>query len=198
MSITQQAKQKYKEYLEKVPELRRRQIENYTMLVFTFLALIIFLVFAINPTVGTIIGLRKQLKDGRVVKTALDAKLSALDTLDKSYATITGQLPAVYLSIPKTPDAPLVFAQLQALAKNDTVELASLETSSIVLTLTSPQTTPLPISLTATGSYANLIAFLTDTATLSRLLSFSEISFSKPDGSGVVTLTLKGQAYFKP
>ena len=58
---------KYREYLKLLPATKRENTKAITMLIFTFISLSVLGLFAINPTLSTIIELQKQYEESQFV-----------------------------------------------------------------------------------------------------------------------------------
>lgn len=124
---------KYREYLKLLPNIQQENTRIITTLILTFFAMSFFGIFAINPTLSTIITLRKQLADSELVHEKLKAKIAALSTLHQQYATLQADLPTVMEAIPQYPDPPALAAQVLGLAKQRNIKILSMTTSEVQL-----------------------------------------------------------------
>ncbi len=199
--------QKYK-YLHLLPNIEKEKRESFTTLTFTFLALIFFGFFAMNPTLSTIANLRKQLEDDTLVSQQLDQKITNLGILQGKYAQIQNDIPVVFRAIPEKSSVPFFTGQLQAIANTTGVSLTKMQVSSVEIANTTPQATPtttvptVDFSISAQGSHANIINFLQTLATFDRLVLFNNFSLSsstekQTDGTYAEQLDLSGTFYYQ-
>jgi Tfp pilus assembly protein PilO len=124
---------KYREYLKLLPSVQQENLRVITTLIFTFSAMTFFGIFAINPTLSTIVTLQKQLADSEMVYESLKTKVSTLSSLQQQYGNMQGDLPIIFDAIPKTPDSPILTAQILGLAKQMNIKIVSLTTSEVML-----------------------------------------------------------------
>src|SRR3990167_9706363 len=120
-------KDKYSKYLELMPDFKKQKTQKFTTVVLTLLAIMILAIFAINPTLSTIANLQKQLEDANFVVERLDQKINNLSVLQTKYETLKNDLPIIYASIPKTEEAARLTGQLQALATENNLAIASIQ-----------------------------------------------------------------------
>lgn len=188
-------------YFENVIDLKNKRTVQFTYLVLTIIALIIFGLFAINPTLSTITKLQKELDDNRYVDDQLGRKIQNLTSLQGSYATIQDDLPAIESSIPKNPQAPILIAQIQSVAKDESITLLSTQVFPVGLT---PNATKNPTDGTFTfiilgqGINQNISAFIDKISKIQRVISFDQITLTKKaDSSELLQISIRGSAYFK-
>lgn len=124
---------KYREYLKLLPSMQQENTRIIVTLIFTFFALSFFGIFAINPTLTTIVELRKKLADSQLVYESLQTKISNLSSLQQQYSTLGPDLPYVLEAVPQDPRASLLMAQVLGLAREKGISILSLETSRIAL-----------------------------------------------------------------
>src|SRR6266699_3633243 len=108
---------KYREYLKLLPDMQKENVRAITMLIFTFAALSFFGVFAINPTLSTIITLKKQLADSSFVAEQLLTKINNLSALQTKYNLLQNDLPVLLEAIPDNAAAPTLMGQVVGLAQ---------------------------------------------------------------------------------
>jgi Tfp pilus assembly protein PilO len=208
---------KYRDQLKLLPSVQQENLRIVTTLILTFGAMSFFGIFAINPTLSTIVTLQKQLADSEAVHEELKTKIAALSSLQQQYTNLQEQLPVVYEAVPQSPDAPLLTAQILGLAKQQNINIVSLNTAAMTLKETgdiqtatptaSPQDQPDPqpiasndpsfsFSLQAQGSYENLIAFAKSLSQLSRIITVESLALNTTSEREGLTMGLEGKAYF--
>src|SRR5690606_12620876 len=109
-------KNTYLDYIKFFPITQSKQAKTYTTLILTLIAVIGFSVFAISPTINTILELRRQLEDSRFANAALEEKIAALGSLQAQYTGFGEKLDRINGTIPTQPEVPVLFAKLQTLA----------------------------------------------------------------------------------
>lgn len=124
---------KYKEYLKLLPNMQQENTRIIITLIFTFFAMSFFGIFAINPTLSTIVSLKKQLADAQLVHDDLKTKIANLSVLQQQYTKLGPDLPVIYDALPKDAKAPTLLGQILGLAKEKRVKVLSLETTEIEL-----------------------------------------------------------------
>lgn len=188
-------------YLELLPNLKQEKAQKFTSVVLTFVALSFFGLFAINPTISTIVRLRRELNDNQFTETQLTQKINNLSSLGGQYQLLEADIPYVTASMPKDPQISLLVAQLQSVAKDAAVDLSELKT--LQVEVTTPKTTQkkfssFTFSLVAEGGYNNILKLIDSISNMQRVVSLDIIAINrKSDQSGTIQLGLKGTAYFK-
>jgi Tfp pilus assembly protein PilO len=190
---------KYREYLKLLPDMQRETTRSFLTLILTFAALSFFGIFAINPTLSTIADLKKQLSDDTAVDQQLKTKINNLSTLEQLYNSLGSNLTNIYAAVPKNADAPLLSAQIAAVAKKhnltvityrvDEVQLASLPKI--------PRTQSFTFTIQAEGDYKDMLAFSIELAKLSRIITVESMEIQRDSQTNNLQLTLRGREYFK-
>jgi Tfp pilus assembly protein PilO len=182
---------RYQRYFQGFSRLyQQKKVRFYTEIIATLGTIIFFLIFAIKPTVITITHLLKEIDDKKSVEAKLEQKIQALMTAQKTYVNLEASFPLLDEALPSTPQLSLYLNQLEALARQDNIQLNSLQTNQLVLKDTpQPNQDYFAITFTLNGSYANLKAFLNDFYHLRRLSELTGFAF-KTDRQTPDTLNL--------
>lgn len=191
---------KYQEYLKLLPNMKQENTRIITMLIFTFAAMTFFGVFAINPTLTTIVDLKKQLADSEYVQEQLRNKINNLSTLQQRYNEITPDIPVIFAAIPDTPSAPLFVGQVETLAKQANLRITSLRVSEVQLTPgknPSAQNASFTFQLEATGSYEDLLTFAKLLSQMNRIVSVESMGIARDTKQEALLITVRGREYFK-
>ncbi len=188
-------------YLELFPNLKEEKAQKFTSVILTFIALSFFALFAINPTISTILRLRRELADNQLTQEQLTQKINNLSSLGKQYQQIETDIPYVLGSLPQDPQISLLVAHLQSIAKDASVTLIGIQTFEVEIT--TPKTaqkkySSYSFSLSSEGDYNNTLKLIDSISTMQRVVSLDLIGLNrKADQSGIIQLSLKGTAYFK-
>ena len=192
--------QQYKEMLKLLPDMHKEKNRAITMLTFTFLALAILGLFAINPTLGTIFELRKQIDESEFIYEQLTTKMNALSNLQQQYSALSNDLPVVYDAMPKEAQAPLIVAQIQSLAQKANVTIKTLRVDKIALTEGNPtdqNALSFTLSLDAEGEYNALTTFASQLTQFSRIVTIESVSITKNQERNTLVLHVQSREYFK-
>lgn len=182
-----------------LPRLQERRVQNFTTLALTLITFSIFAVFAISPTLGTITDLQKQISDNQFVNDQLQKKIVALSVLQDNYARLKPELPAIYDSIPTTPEIAIFLGQLQSVADLSNVTVERVQTLPVDLSSTSSlaKYNSYAFAIDVDGTHDNTITFLKNLTSLNRVLSLEALSFGKTTRlAQVYNLSIRGSVYF--
>lgn len=191
----QQLKQLYKNFS---PIFKQEKTQEFSTIALTLVALSFFGIFAINPTITTIIHLQKQLSDSSFVDEKLQEKITNLNLLQKQFATIKEDLPIIFRAMPQKPTVPLFAAQLQGIAQKNQVIVERLQVFQVELTKQNVKDYgSFGFALDVEGTNVNLKRFLSSLVGFERVVSVENISLSNSKTKDTLTLSLRGKAYFK-
>ena len=190
---------KYEKYYKDIlPYLKKQKNQEYFAIILTLGATIFFALFAINPTISTIVKLRKEVHDSKFVNAALKEKVNNLSTLTSEYSEIQRDLPLVLDAIPQNPQVPTLIGQIQTIAQNSNVKIEDLDVAEVGLTNKgASMSSKFGFELTGTSTYENLNTFMSELISMQRIVSLESISLTKNSDSDTLQLDLKGSAYFK-
>lgn len=190
-------RRKYLASVHLLPEGNQKRLKGYFQVIFTFLALIFAVIFAIEPTLTTITELNRQLLDSKNVSNALQTKISRLSQLNLQYSTLQPVLRNVFSAIPKTEDAQLLLAEIQSLAQQHSLSVNALNAQADS-TQTNPLGQDILLTIDLNGSYPDIRAFLEESTQFQRIILPTSITLSKSVGSDSISLIMNGKAYFTP
>lgn len=200
--------QRYAQDLRKYYRLPSVQV-SLTLVLSLFVAAI-FIVFALRPTLVSIVTLQKTINESKTTLQKLDTKVAALQKASAQLDTIKPLLAILNTDIPNNGAAysPLTLA-VESIANQNS---ARLENESLGPTLLfsriiapfapnkSQNVVPLPFAVRVTGNYPSVAAFLTKLLTMERIVSIDTVSITK-EATGktteaTVTLNINGSAYY--
>jgi Tfp pilus assembly protein PilO len=188
-------KEQYEKYLELIPDLKKEKAQKYITIVLTLATTIILGLFAINPTFSTIANLQKQIDDNNFVQQKLQQKINNLAILQEKYSSLQPDLSIVYDAIPKTTMVPIFIAEVQSIAKNSSLTITSLQTSEVKLSNQTPNDSSFDFTITANGTYQNMVKFLDTISHFQRIVAIKDIAISTQ--SNALMLSFQGTVYFK-
>jgi len=186
-------------YFQLMPDLKEERVQKFTTLILTLVALSFFGLFAISPTLSTIARLQKELEDNKFIDQQLKTKINSLSTLQAKYLEIESDLPVIFSAVPKNPEAPLLTAQVHAVAKESGIEPASFQVYQVATDSkgTGPQEyTSFLFGISASGNFDSIKRFLSSIVNIDRVIAIDSLSISKVEGDNL-KLNFKGEAYSK-
>ena len=183
-----------------MPDLKEERVQKFTTLILTLVALSFFGLFAISPTLSTIAKLQKELADNKYVDQQLKTKINNLSILQGQYTTLQGDLPVVLSAIPKNPEAPLLTAQVHAVAQNAGLNPISFQVYQVTadgVGANPEKYISFLFGLSADGNFESIKNFLSSIINIDRVISIDTIYINKKSGEDLLRLNFKGEAYSK-
>lgn len=192
---------RYRRYFTNVGQLyKKKNVRVYTEIILSIVTISFFLFFAIKPTVLTITGLIRQIKDQRVVAEKLGKKINALSQAQNQYLSIEPDFYLINQALPTDTQASLLIKELEALARRSGVTLKAVQFNKIGLkekNLKSEQK-EINFNITASGDYQRLKEFLTSFNLLRRVVIINSFSFQTEKESKNLSLNLKAKTFYYP
>ncbi len=164
-------------------------------LVLTILTVVFFALVAIKPTLQTMAELIRTIDDRKIVDQKLSQKIAALSSAQAELASKQQAAQILDVAIPSTPTFTLLLKEVEKLISEQNVTLVSLIAQSVP-TERDPKTSSIsdlqsiPLTLTVTGSYENLIATLKSLYTLQRVLVVDRVDILPPSDQDTTTLNM--------
>ncbi len=162
-----------------------------TLTIFTVIG---FISFAILPTFKTIASLKREIEDAKTVEAKLQQKIYSLNQAETLFGQVSPNLDSLNQVLPAEPGLERLAWQLHWLASSRQLTIASGSFSEF-------EPDFIPVSLTLTGSYPDLKAFIGDLNRLDRLIGVDELVISSKSvrsGSNTLTANLKLKAFYLP
>lgn len=188
-------------YFEILFSFKEERAQKFTSVVLTLIAISILGLFAINPTLSTIAKLKKELSDSELIDNKLQEKITNLSILQQKYSALQIDIPDILDSIPKTPDIPLLMAQIQSIGQDSSIYINSLQNFQVELFRqngASKKYSSYSFLLSGTGSYESISSFMSKIINMQRIISIDTFSISKTaDKTGFLGFTLRGLAHYK-
>jgi hypothetical protein len=204
--------QKYYSPLE--PLLTKPKNRMYTAAIFSFFAISLFGWYAIRPTLNTIILLRKEIEEKKVINKQMEDKITQLIEAQSNYQQIENQLILLDDAIPQNPDVIDLSTQLKnlvattestisSLILSGSVPLLSNESASDKLKINSQK--DFDIGITLDGDYTEIEKVLEKVNNMRRVVNTLSFSFGEPKNNGKsnvssswLGLVLRLKSYYQP
>ncbi len=122
---------RYYTYLE--PIVSDPLIRSYFTIVASLLLVTFFIIFALSPTVNTILGLLRKIEDQQRVIVALDEKINNLIIAQENFAQVEPQLGLLDSALPSKPTPEIMLLSLLNTNSRTGVGMVSLEFDQISL-----------------------------------------------------------------
>lgn len=194
------ATSKYSRYYVYIkPVIGNKYVKSFAPYIFSLLSLIIFIIFAIRPTVLTIIELQKSIQDNKATLTLLEQKSKDLTdgkrNLDNMSPEIKNKISA---RLPSSPAVSNLISSLQTSASN-VASVSALQVQPVTIyDGTINQTAPLTLeelafSFNVQGSYTDLITVLDNLGKTPRLVNLTSAVFNKTTEG--INLSINGKGY---
>lgn len=186
-------------YLEMLPDFSEERTQKITNVILTLIALSVFGLFAINPTLSTIAKLQKEISDSEEINQKLEEKIAALGSLQQAYNRLENDIPTVFESIPNSPYVPILIGQVQSVAKDSNIIVSQIQNSQVDLFKEEAVDKYhfYSFSVFAVGAYGDILRFTENLTNMQRVINLSTVHIKKEEVPGVLEFTLEGIAYFK-
>ncbi len=192
----------YSRYFTYVKPLTRLPIiKTYGSTIFTLIITIIFILYAIKPTVETILVLQKKLAEETSVLEKINQKVTDLSKARQNFEKLDPNIKSkIEAAIPETIQLRSVTQTLEqtALRNQASVSALQIQPLSVETNAASELNTVSEIAFTfnVEGEYQKLISVLQDLKSSDRLISIDNMSLSKlSEGPGLI-MSISGKAYY--
>ncbi len=192
-------KERYMSLVRSHPRLTEERTQIYLILIMTFLSLSFLGLFAISPTLTTIVELNRKLADSEFVNTNLKTKLSNLSSLNTQYEALANTWPVVDNAVSDNPKNVQVVGQFQTIAKESQVTITDIETFTVELSKNIEKKPIIPkaayyvFTITAIGEKNNLLPFVKSVINFDRVVQIESISYANEETQSV---TIRGRLFF--
>lgn len=191
---------RYYHYIK--PLIRNRTVRTYSSVIFSLITITIFGLFAIKPTLATIVSLQKSIAEQQHILDALNNKSLNLAQGRKNYDNLDPQAIAKLNNLlPNSTSLPSLIASLESLAQLHQASISGLQFQPTEL-VGQPTTLAknaslkeIDFTLNVHGSFSQLTNFLQALEKTRRLITISSVNFGKSEG-GPLVLSINAKAYY--
>lgn len=184
------------------PILKNKIVRTYSSLIFSLITVTIFSLFAIKPTLSTIISLQKSIIEQQQVLDKITTKVEGLSQGRKNYEAIDQKAKVNLISLmPNSTQLPNLIDTISSLAINYQASISGVQIQPIDLegppSIISKEAIIKEIDFTfnTRGSYQQMVGLLNSLAQLNRLINIQSVNFNKPI-EGPLIMTVNAKAYF--
>jgi len=204
MPSTNQSTQLYRKYMQNLALTykNRQDLRLFTEILLTSATAVIFILFAIKPTLTTISDLYTEMGVKEDTINTMDAKIENLKKAEVIYKNEAERLKLLDIAIPNSPVPEDFIRQIESLAqKNNTILIGlTLSEANITQSLTQPQESAeeIQVTLKVAASYESLLSFLSELELMRRPLftQFGVITLGDTTDPADITLTITGTIPF--
>lgn len=189
---------------------RMPAIQSSLTLVLSLFVMAFFIVFALRPTIISIVTLKKNIAESTKTFKTLETKVANLQKAATQLENIKPSLPTLNLDIPNIGASynPIVMA-VESIANQTNVKIdnESLGETLLFSRLITPYAPSknqnvviLPFSVRVTGSYMNVMEFLKRLLSMNRIILAETVTISREASTKIsadtVSLNISGNAYY--
>lgn len=193
---------KYSRYYTYIsPVIKNPILRSSLPTVFNLVALIIFTLFAIRPTVSTILNLQQNIENNKTILESLVNKARDLTLGKNNLESMDPELrKKIATAVPIEANVTGLIANLQS-AVPAQVTISSLQIQPLTLVefndkeKVPSQLTEVDFSLNTEGPYPSLLTLLENLNRSPRVVNIASAALSR-EGTGSANLSLTGKAYF--
>lgn len=183
------------------PVYRIPLVRTYGSTIFTLFVMLVFIYFAIRPTVETILVLQKKLADEELVLQKITKKANDLSLGKQNYDNLDPQIKLkIQSAIPDNIELKSLIQTLEQTAKNHDASVSALQIQPLILQSKKEailgEISEVSFTFNIEAPYLNIVSFLQDLRVSSRLISIDSLSLNKiSEGSGLI-MSIIGKAYY--
>lgn len=180
---------------------KKPNLKTYLEITLSLATIIIFSLFAIKPTIATIIELNNEIATKEDLVVRMRTKINNLQAASNIIQSQGEKLILVDQAIPKKSNLDIFIAQIESIAQNSSLEMLSFSISDVQIVGDSKKTKRgyVEFSLSLSGSYINLKSFLDTIENLRRPISIRNLSLttSTSNQERSIVMTMIGRIPFE-
>lgn len=184
-------------------------LKIYFELILSLTTIVVFALFAIRPTILTILEINNEIKTKESTITKLEKKISDLQKATNILQNESANLSLINQAVPSESEIDKYISQIEFLASNTGVQITSISSTDLLIKGKQEDSkkvndlSPLPdnpnemkLSMSVTGSYPNLLNFMTSVENLRRPIQFDNFILNSTKSTSdekILTLTITGR-----
>ncbi len=201
---------RYKEFFLNILSVynSKPNLKIYLELILSIVTIIIFSIFAIKPTVLTIVELSKEIESKTATIAELNQKISNLQKASNLLQTNSEKLQYLDQAIPNSSSPETLIKQFEKIALSSNVQIVGMSSSDIVMKGVPPakqksadvsnvfgDISELPFSITVSGEYQNLSSYLKSIEYLRRPIKIDSIivNANTTENGKIISLLISGR-----
>lgn len=183
---------RYRSFFLNIFELyqKKAELRAFLEVILSISSITVFILFALKPTVLTIISLNKEINEKKVILSGLDLKVRNLETAVEILNQNVNVLSDIETAVSTPPSPDIISKQIQGLSAKNSVTLLGLSVGQVTIagkdTLKTKKTSDLkpigagemPISISIKGNYQSISAFLKDLENLRVIVKIDSLGIN--------------------
>ena len=172
-----------------------RKLHGYLQAVLTLTAFSIFAAFAIRPSFVSVLQTNNQKNELHDTNEKLIKKnddLNKIKTLNKKYEE---EFDLIDKALPIDPMEEDILITLQTIGAQNNVLINNINFANSGSGISGAQALNMQMALS--GTYENLLGFITDVQNLLRVTTIDNVTFSPQGGSGLIKANMKLNSYYR-
>lgn len=195
---------KYSRYFTYIKPLTRIPlVRTYGSTIFTFVAMSIFVIFAIKPTIETIITLQKKLQDSRQVLEQVTTKAENLSVGKQNYDNLNSDIKSkIQTSIPNGLNLTTLVSPFELSVRSFDATISAIQIQPLIIENKTATTfvnklDEVSFTVNIEGPYEKLLQILEEIQKSPRLISIDNLMINKgAAGSTNLLMSITGKAYY--
>ena len=204
---------RYREYFLNISNFykQRADLRAFLEIILSLSTIVVFLLFALKPTVLTIISLLQEIKNKQTTVAALSQKIDNLQTAQDIFTQNQDSISNVNIAVGTAPQPDIIMQQVEGLANKDSVTILGASVAQVVIVGSVPtkksssdlkplpsDANEMPISISVKGNYANLTSFVKDFENLRIVTKIDTLIISSTNGETgqIISVTITGRVPF--
>ncbi|MBI2335064.1 type 4a pilus biogenesis protein PilO [Candidatus Daviesbacteria bacterium] len=176
-------------------------VKTYGPVILTILTMTVFIIFAIKPTIETILVLQQKRADADKIVAQINEKAENLAKGKENYQRLNQSTKdKIQQAIPDTINLKSLIQTLEQSARTYEASISALQIQPLTLIATNenPENKLQEVSFTfnTEGSYQTLTAILQDLISGNRLISVDKITLNRPSEGKNLIMSISGKAFF--
>jgi Tfp pilus assembly protein PilO len=190
-------------YFSTLPYIATEGNQKILGIILTLCAISFFGLFAIKPTISTILKLQKEFSDDQIVLNQLDTKIKNLTELRKQYFSLQSDIPIITSAITIRPDVHLLFAQIQSIAQMSNIAIRKLQNFEVEAlrndTSANKDYYSYSFAVEGSGSFESISKFTQILTNMERVVSIDIFTISNlaVQNNQSLEFSIQGTAFFK-
>lgn len=182
------------------PVLKIPIVKSYGGIILNLLALAIFILFAIKPTVETILVLQKKLEDSNQVLEKISQKSENLSLAKKNYSSMDSTVKSkIQTAVPTSVSLKTLTTSLEDAASRNEASISALQIQPLTIqsmSSTDKKLKEVSFTYNVEGSYTNLVNILKELQTTVRVISINGLTLNKTESNSNLLMSVTGKAYY--
>lgn len=183
------------------PIIQNKMVRSYAPHIFSLVTVGLLILFAIRPTISTILNLQQEIANSQQVLDTLNQKAKNLSLGQKNYRDLEPQMKSkIIQAVPFNADVTNLVKHLEAAtppqASTSAIQIQPVTLYDTQTVLTDhPTLAEVDFTYNVLGDYPQIVTTLNNLSRLPRLVTITNMTISRQD-EGPATLSVTGKGYY--